>query len=100
RGRGSRIDREDRAGEIVRANQAEAVLDELTVAPFAVPQRVGRLLPRGGKALESRRGTLAECAALLFRHGLCRFRIITDAPPRSRRCWDKRCNTPGVGIFI
>jgi hypothetical protein len=41
------IDRQDRSGQIVRANQSEAALNQLPVPPLALAQRVGGLLPGG-----------------------------------------------------
>ena len=51
-GRGG-IDREDGAGQIVRADQAEAVFDQLTISPLAVAERVAGFLPCRGDPFET-----------------------------------------------
>ncbi len=42
-----RVDRLQTAGQIVRADETEAVLDEVAVAPLAFGERIFGLLPRG-----------------------------------------------------
>jgi len=54
------IDRENRAGEIVRADQSEAALHELAVAALALAQRLGRLVPGDGEALDRDRVALCH----------------------------------------
>src|SRR5262249_26571062 len=71
-----RVDREDRAGEVVRADQTEAVFNQLAIAPLAVAKRVARFVPGCGNPGErcgtppcrspSRRGWPA---AFLLTHG-------------------------------
>ncbi len=50
-GRGG-IDGEDGAGQVVRADQAEAVFDQLPVSLFAVAERVAGFAPRRGHGFE------------------------------------------------
>ena len=47
-----RIDGEDGAGQVVRADKAEAVFDQIPVSLFAVAERLGGLAPRRGHGFE------------------------------------------------
>ncbi len=48
----SRVDGQNRPDQVVRTNQAEAVFDEITVATFAVTERVVDAPPGGSQAFE------------------------------------------------
>ena len=60
RARRRRIDREQTTVQIVRADQTQTVLDEIAISPFALLERVFRLLPG--------RGDLVELTRSLLRH--------------------------------
>ena len=49
----SRVDGEDGAGQVVRADETETVLNELAIPSFAFAERARRLLPCRSDALES-----------------------------------------------
>ena len=79
--RGGWVDGENRAGEIVGADQAKAVVDQLAIALLAVVQRNAGLLPcrsHPGQRRRSRRSpafavvSAAPQSAVLSRHWLKR----------------------------
>src|SRR4030095_6846575 len=79
--RGRRVDGENHAGQIMRADQAKAVLDQLAIALLAVVQRDAGLLPRhshsGQRCLVGSRGRIrrrpgARFGRVWLRHWLNR----------------------------
>src|SRR5215203_4949938 len=79
--RGGGIDRQQPPVRVVRADETQTVLDEVRVPPFALFERISRLLPG--------RGDLIELTRFLFRH----------APPRgSHSSHDDDCG-PATGYI-
>src|SRR5262252_223297 len=99
--RGGRINRQDRTSEIVRADQAEAALDELAVTQFTVGECGACLLPcrrnpvEGGAvaAIVATRHVGVRFATVLIRHWLIGGRaaiIVTRPPARAQPLHERR----------
>jgi len=92
RARRSGIDREDVAVQIVGADQAEAVFDQLTISSLRVVERIVGFLPGGGRPFETawiglaggRGDPSGVLATIVLSHGMERVIIA----PNSRRTSD------------
>jgi hypothetical protein len=73
---GGGIDGEKVSGQIVRADQTQAVLDQFAISPFAVMKRIAGYLPRRGDPV-NRRGLPGR---QMFRVGLFTAMRVVHQP--------------------